>query len=218
MTGSCVHSLHPATGPNPSHKPSNDPNPSLPHRHMCAHEASGACAGLLTWNSRDLGVNVRLCPNPSSPKNMSKWCDHIEIPANNRLWPKTSRCATHAPSPKSCQNRILAKIISTDSFISLNGRCATSRYLQVVGSIHDIESYFGIDNTLSLNLQIFTAHWGHLTIILIWVSGNLYHIASNANYSLWVKNPIPSIPIAHNIWDPHFTNSTSTPYSHTIIT
>ena len=24
--------------------------------------------------------------------------------------------------------------------------------------------------------------------------------------------------IAHNIWDPHFTNSTSTPYSHTIIT
>ena len=58
------------------------------------------------------------------------------------------------PSPKSCQNRILAKIISTDSFISLNGRCATSRYLQVVGSIHDIESYFGIDNTLSLNLQI----------------------------------------------------------------
>ena len=85
------------------------------------------------------------------------------------------------------KNVFLVKIISTDSFISLNGRCATSRYLQVVGSIHDIESYFGIDNTLSLNLQIFTAHWGHLTIILIWVSGNLYHIASNANYSLWVK-------------------------------
>ena len=87
-----------------------------------------------------------------------------------------------------------------------------------MGSIHDIESYFALDNTLSLNLQIFTAHWGHLTIILIWVSSNLYHIASNANYSLWVKNPIPSIPIAHNIWDPHFTSSTSTPYSHTIIT
>lgn len=114
-----------------------------------------------------------------------------------------------------CALPILAKIISTDSFISLNGRCATSRYLQVMGSIHDIESYFGIDNTLSLNLQIFTAHWGHLAIILMWVSGNLYHIASNANYSLWIKNPIPSMPIAHNIWDPHFTNSTSTPYSHT---
>jgi len=37
-------------------------------------------------------------------------------------------------------------------------------------------------------------------------------------YKFWVKNPIPSMPIAHNIWDPHFTNSTSTPYSHTIIT
>jgi hypothetical protein len=86
------------------------------------------------------------------------------------------------PKLKHVKIIILAKIISTDSFISLNGRCATSRYLQVVGSIHDIESYFGIDNTLSLNLQIFTAHWGHLTIILIWVSGNLYHIASNGRY------------------------------------
>ena len=46
------------------------------------------------------------------------------------------------------------------------------------------------------------------------VVGSIHDI----DYSLWVKNPIPSIPIAHNIWDPHFTNSTSTPYSHTIIT
>ena len=87
-----------------------------------------------------------------------------------------------------------------------------------MASIHDIESYFGLDNTLSLNLQIFTAHWAHISIILIWVSSNLYHIASNANYSLWVKNPIPSIAQAHNIWDPHFTIIKTNPYSHTIMT
>ena len=87
-----------------------------------------------------------------------------------------------------------------------------------MASIHDIESYFGLDNTLSLNLQIFTAHWAHISIILIWISRNLYHIASNANYSLWIKNPIPSIAQAHNIWDPHFTIIKTNPYSHTIIT
>merc|ERR1712178_456775 len=98
------------------------------------------------------------------------------------------------------ETRKVAREIPNDSFISFNGRCATSRYLQVVASIHDIESYFGLDNALSLNLQIFTAHWAHISIILMWVSSNLYHIASNANYSLWVKNPIPSMAQAHNIW------------------
>mmetsp|Transcript_6945 Transcript_6945/g.14901 ORF Transcript_6945/g.14901 Transcript_6945/m.14901 type:complete len:662 (-) Transcript_6945:7-1992(-) len=84
-----------------------------------------------------------------------------------------------------------------------------------MASVHDIESYFGLDNALSLNLQIFTAHWAHISIILMWISGNLYHIASNANYSLWIKNPIPSMAQAHNIWDPHFTATEANPYSHT---
>jgi photosystem I P700 chlorophyll a apoprotein A2 len=85
-----------------------------------------------------------------------------------------------------------------------NGRCATGRYFQVIGNIHDIESYFGIDNALSLNTQIFLSHWGHLAIIFLWVSGNLFHIGWNGNYELWVKNPIATMPIAHGIWDPHF--------------
>lgn len=33
-----------------------------------------------------------------------------------------------------------------------------------------------------------------------------------------LKNPIPSIAQAHNIWDPHFTIIKTNPYSHTIIT
>ena len=91
-------------------------------------------------------------------------------------------------------------------FISLhlsNGRCATNKYFQIIGSIHDIESYFGLDNTSSLNLQIFFSHWGHLAIIFAWTSTNLFHTACNANYELWVKNPVARIPIAHGLWDPH---------------
>ncbi len=104
----------------------------------------------------------------------------------------------------------------SDRFISLhqsNGRCATNKYFQIIGSIHDIESYFGIDNTVVVNVQIYMSHWGHLAIIFLWVSRNLFHIGWNGNYELWVKNPIATIPIAHGIWDPHFGLSISDAYS-----
>ena len=52
-------------------------------------------------------------------------------------------------------------------FWQSNARCATNKYFQIIGSIHDIESYFGIDNTFSLNVQIFFSHWGHLAIIFL---------------------------------------------------
>ena len=98
------------------------------------------------------------------------------------------------------------------SLHTLGSRCATNKYFQIIGSIHDIESYFGIDNTLSLNVQIFFSHWGHLAIIFVWVSRNLFHIA-NGNYDPWVKNPIGDIPIGHHIWDPHFSLWISDAYS-----
>jgi photosystem I P700 chlorophyll a apoprotein A2 len=62
---------------------------------------------------------------------------------------------------------------------------------------------------VALNAQIFLCHWGHLAIIFAWVSGNLFHIGWNGNYELWVKNPIKSMPIAHGIWDPHFSDGIS---------
>ena len=104
----------------------------------------------------------------------------------------------------------------SDSFISLhlsNGRCATNKYFQIIGSIHDIESYFGLDNRLRFSSTIFFCHWGHLAIIFVWVSRNLFHTGWNANYELWVKNPIPTIGVAHGIWDPHFALSISEAYS-----
>ena len=42
-------------------------------------------------------------------------------------------------------------------------------------------------------------------MIFTWVSGNLYHIASQGNYSLWTISPITSLPVAHTIFDPHFS-------------
>jgi photosystem I P700 chlorophyll a apoprotein A2 len=89
------------------------------------------------------------------------------------------------------------------SLHTLGSRCATNKYFQIIGSIHDIESYFGIDNTASLTVQIALSHWGHTSIILVWVSRNLFHIGWIGNFSLFTQNPIKTIPIAHGIFDPH---------------
>ena len=90
------------------------------------------------------------------------------------------------------------------SLHTLGSRCATNKYFQIIGSIHDIESYFGIDNTASLTVQIVLCHWGHTSIILVWVSRNLFHIGWIGNYHLFTGNPIKTQPIAHGIFDPHF--------------
>eukprot|EP00929_Paragymnodinium_shiwhaense_P017167 TRINITY_DN12615_c0_g1_i3.p1 TRINITY_DN12615_c0_g1~~TRINITY_DN12615_c0_g1_i3.p1 ORF type:complete len:384 (-),score=-127.92 TRINITY_DN12615_c0_g1_i3:866-1969(-) len=88
---------------------------------------------------------------------------------------------------------------------TLHTRCATNRYFQVLGNIHDIESYFGIDNVASFSSSvIFNSHYGHTSIILLWVSSSLFHVGWMGNYSLFTQNPIKTIPIAHGIFDPHF--------------
>ena len=99
------------------------------------------------------------------------------------------------------------------SLHTLGSRCATNKYFQIIGSIHDIESYFGIDNTFSLNVQIFFSHWGHLAIIFLWVSREVFHIAWNTKYPLWLKNPNARIGIAHPIGDANFGRPISYAYS-----
>ena len=32
-------------------------------------------------------------------------------------------------------------------------------------------------------------------------------IGQGGNYELWVQNPIAHVPVAHNIWDPHFSST-----------
>ena len=99
------------------------------------------------------------------------------------------------------------------SLHTLGSRCATNKYFQIIGSIHDIESYFGIDNTASLTVQIVLCHSAHTSIILVWVSRNLFHIGWIGNYELFSANPIWTIPIGHAIFDPHFKLEAKLPLS-----
>jgi len=106
-----------------------------------------------------------------------------------------------------CTFGYFIQLIFITQYLDLDGRCATNRYFQVIGNIHDIESYFAIDHAFSLNVNIFLCHWGHLAIIFMWLSAIHYHVGHEGNYQLWSINPINTIPIAHAVFDPHFALS-----------
>ena len=80
---------------------------------------------------------------------------------------------------------------------------ATRRIWYGIATAHDLEAH---DNVREGNLynKIFASHFGHLAIIFLWTSGNLFHVAWQGNFEQWVLNPLKVKPIAHTIWDPHF--------------
>ena len=80
---------------------------------------------------------------------------------------------------------------------------ATRRIWYGIATAHDLEAHDGITEE-NLYQKIFASHFGHLAIIFLWTSGNLFHVAWQGNFEKWVLNPLKTKPIAHAIWDPHF--------------
>jgi len=80
---------------------------------------------------------------------------------------------------------------------------ATRRIWYGIATAHDLEMHDEM-TTESLYQKIFASHFGHLAIIFVWTSGNLFHVAWQGNFEQWVLNPLKVKPIAHAIWDPHF--------------
>jgi photosystem I P700 chlorophyll a apoprotein A2 len=68
---------------------------------------------------------------------------------------------------------------------------------------HDFESHDAITEE-RLYQKIFASHFGQLAIIFIWTAGNLFHVAWQGNFEVWIQDPLHVCPIAHAIWDPHF--------------
>nr|YP_009398934.1 photosystem I P700 apoprotein A2 [Cliftonaea pectinata]ARW67990.1 photosystem I P700 apoprotein A2 [Cliftonaea pectinata] len=79
----------------------------------------------------------------------------------------------------------------------------TRRIWYGIATAHDFESHDGMTEE-NLYQKIFASHFGHIAIIFLWTSGNLFHIAWQGNFESWVTDPIKTKPIAHAIWDPHF--------------
>ncbi|HIK11677.1 MAG TPA: photosystem I core protein PsaB [Oscillatoriaceae cyanobacterium M33_DOE_052] len=79
----------------------------------------------------------------------------------------------------------------------------TRRIWYGIATAHDFESHDGMTEE-NLYQKIFASHFGHLAIIFLWTSGNLFHVAWQGNFEQWVKDPLNIRPIAHAIWDPQF--------------
>jgi photosystem I P700 chlorophyll a apoprotein A2 len=83
---------------------------------------------------------------------------------------------------------------------------ATRRIWYGIATAHDLEAHDGMTEE-NLYQKIFASHFGHLAVIFLWTSGNLFHVAWQGNFEKWVGNPLKVKPIAHAIWDPHFGES-----------
>jgi photosystem I P700 chlorophyll a apoprotein A1 len=65
-------------------------------------------------------------------------------------------------------------------------------------NVHDFDSFTTEEDTAR---KIFSAHFGHLGIIFIWLSGMYYHGAKFSNYTAWLTDPVGIKPSAQVVWD-----------------
>ena len=82
---------------------------------------------------------------------------------------------------------------------------STRRLWYALGVAHDLESHDCMTEE-TVYQHVFASHFGHLAIIFLWTSGNLFHVAWQGNFPAWNVNPLKVAPITH-IWDPHFSRS-----------
>ena len=63
---------------------------------------------------------------------------------------------------------------------------------------HDFDSH--TSDLEEVSRKIFSAHFGHLAVIFIWLSGAFYHGARFSNYSGWLTDPLHVKPSAQVVW------------------
>jgi len=64
--------------------------------------------------------------------------------------------------------------------------------------VHDFDSH--TSSLEDISRKIFSAHFGQLSIIFLWLSGMYFHGARFSNYSAWLSNPTAVKPSAQVVW------------------
>lgn len=65
---------------------------------------------------------------------------------------------------------------------------------------HDFDAHD--ENCLEkVSRKIFSAHFGQLSIIFLWISGMWFHGARFSNYSSWLLSPTTVTPSSHVVWN-----------------
>ncbi len=63
---------------------------------------------------------------------------------------------------------------------------------------HDFDSQ--TSDLEDVSRKIFSAHFGHLAVIFVWLSGMYYHGAKFSNYEAWLADPTHIKPSAQVVW------------------
>ncbi|GAB4211603.1 MAG: photosystem I core protein PsaA [Synechococcales cyanobacterium] len=63
---------------------------------------------------------------------------------------------------------------------------------------HDFDSH--TSDLEDVSRKIFSAHFGHLAVVFVWLSGMYFHGAQFSNYSAWLADPINIHPSAQVVW------------------
>ena len=63
---------------------------------------------------------------------------------------------------------------------------------------HDFDSH--TSDLEDISRKIFSAHFGHLAVIFIWLSGMYFHGARFSNYEAWMADPLAIKPSAQVVW------------------
>ena len=63
---------------------------------------------------------------------------------------------------------------------------------------HDFDSQ--TDDLEDVSRKIFSARFGHLSVIFVWLSGMFFHGAKFSNYEAWLTNPTLIKPSAQVVW------------------
>ncbi|MCG9884734.1 MAG: photosystem I core protein PsaA [Cyanobacteria bacterium] len=63
---------------------------------------------------------------------------------------------------------------------------------------HDFDSH--TSDLEDVSRKIFSAHFGHLAVVFVWLSGMYFHGARFSNYTAWLSDPIHIKPSAQVVW------------------
>jgi photosystem I P700 chlorophyll a apoprotein A1 len=63
---------------------------------------------------------------------------------------------------------------------------------------HDFDSQ--TSDLEDISRKIFSAHFGHLAVVLVWLSGMYFHGARFSNYEAWLTDPMNIKPSAQVVW------------------
>ncbi|MEH2067335.1 MAG: photosystem I core protein PsaA [Nostoc sp.] len=63
---------------------------------------------------------------------------------------------------------------------------------------HDFDTH--TSDLEDISRKIFSAHFGHLAVVTIWLSGMIFHGAKFSNYEAWLSDPLNIKPSAQVVW------------------